>query len=147
MKLHSFIYSFTFFFAFALTNSSCKQGGSGSATGNDEAAYQQQVMSVEEIERSNPSRFLEAGGTYKENFWGDLMKVHGTVENKATVANYKDVVIEITFYSETETVLDTKQYTVYDYFPAHSTKPFDLKVSRPNACKKLGWTAIGGVAY
>src|SRR5438128_1620742 len=65
--------------------------------------YAEKVMTVEEIERNNPSKFLEASGTYNESFWGDNMKVHGKVVNKATVANYKDVVIEIIFYSKTET--------------------------------------------
>jgi hypothetical protein len=145
MKLYS-LTTIVFLSVFTFSSFSCRQNGAGN-TRNDEATYQEKVMSVEEIERSNPARFLVTGGTYRENFWGDLMKVHGTVENKATVANYKDVVIVITFYSATETVLDRKKYTIYDYFPAHSTKPFDLKVARPNACTKLGWTAIGGVAY
>src|ERR1051325_8908101 len=99
--------------------------GSGSSTTADPQTYQQKVMTVEEIERADPAKFLEAGGRYNENFWGDAMKVHGTITNKATVANYKDAVVEITFYSNTDTELDRKRYVIYKYLPAHSTVESD----------------------
>jgi len=125
----------------ALILSSCNNNNSGNST------YQQKVQTVEEIEKENPARFLDASGTYNPNIWGTAMKVHGTIKNNATVANYKDVTIEITFYSKTETVLDTKQYKIYDFFPAHETKNFELKIDKPSACQKLGWKAVNAVAY
>lgn len=105
-------------------------------------SYQEKVMTVEEIERANPAQFLDASGTYKETFFGDKVRVHGTITNNATVAGYKDVVVEIIFYSATETELDRKQYTIYDFFPAHQTKSFELKIVKPQACEKLGWNAV-----
>jgi hypothetical protein len=109
--------------------------------------YQEKVLTVEEIEQNDPASFLKASGTYNQNFWGDAMKVHGTIVNNATVANYKDVVVEVVFYSETETELDRKRYTIYDYFPAHSTKNFELKITKSAGCKKLGWSAIRATPY
>jgi hypothetical protein len=105
-------------------------------------SYQEKVMTVEEIERADPARFLSADGTYNMNFWEDKFKVHGVVKNSATVANYKDVVVEIIYYSGTNTELDRDRYTIYDYFPAHSEKNFELVVNIPKACKKLGWEAV-----
>ena len=128
-----------------LAAASCNSGG---FSGNTSAStYQEKVMSVEETERANPSQFLVADGTYRPNFWGDKMKISGTVENTATVANFKDVVIEVTFYSATQTVLDTRQYTLYEYVPAHSKKTFEWRVDAPQDCKKLGWRAVSGTPY
>jgi len=111
------------------------------------STYQEKVMTVEQIEQNDPSRFLKASGTYNKNFWGTAMKIHGEIENIATVANYKDVVVEVIFYSETETELDRKQYTIYDYFPAHSTKSFEIKADKPAGCNKLGWEAKSAKTY
>ena len=99
-------------------------------------------MSVEETEKANPARFLEASGTYNQNFWGTKLKVRGTIKNNATVANFKDVVVKATFLSQTETELGSQEYVIYDYFTANSTKQFELKIERPEACQKLRWEAI-----
>ena len=134
----------TALFALCLSILSCNNRGPGETSA---ASYQQQVQTVEEIEKADPARFLDASGTYNQNFWGTAMKVHGTIKNNATVANYKDVVVEIVFYSQTDTELDRKRYTIYDFFTAHSSKGFELKIDRPKACAKLGWTAVSAVPY
>jgi hypothetical protein len=113
----------------------------------DTGNYQTKVMSVEEIEKSQPARFLNASGKYNPTFWGDKFKVHGTITNKATVANFKDPVVEVTFYSSTETVLATERYTIYDYFPAHATKNFELAVPKYKNVKQLGWNVVSAVSY
>lgn len=99
--------------------------------------YQQQVMSIVETERQNPARFLTVEGTYRTNFWGDKMVVEGTINNVATVANYKDVVVTVYFMSETDTELSRENYVIYKRFPAHGKTPFELRVPRPDACKKV----------
>ena len=114
---------------------------------NSTVSYQQQVMSVEQMEKQNPAKFLFASGTYKSNFWGNAMNVHGTLTNNATVANYKDAVIQVVFYSHTQTELQRQNYTIFDYFPSHTTKNFELKVNRPAACEKLGLVAISATPY
>lgn len=120
---------------------------SGGTTHTDLKTYEEKVLTVEEIEQADPAKFLDASGQYKQNFWGTAMKVHGTIKNNATVANYKDVVVEVIFFSGTNTELDRKQYKIYDFFPAHSTKNFELKIDKPNSCKKLGWNAVSATPY
>ncbi len=66
--------------------------GSGSTLSD---SYQEQVMSVEEIERSQPTNFLSADGTYRETFWGDKIKVNCVITNNATVASYKDAIVRV----------------------------------------------------
>ena len=70
------------------------------------------------------------------------MKIHGVVKNAATVVDYKDVVVEVIFYTKTDTELERKRYTIFDFFPAHSSKEFELRIDRPHACSKLGLNAV-----
>lgn len=109
--------------------------------------YQEKVMTVLETEEADPTKFLEANGTYNDNFWGDKIKIHGSVSNNATVANYKDVVVEVTFYSSTKSVIETERYTIYDYFTAHSKKGFELKISKYKATNSVGWEVVSAIPY
>ncbi len=114
--------------------------------GNSNGGYQQQVQSVEEIERSEPTNFLSVVGTYNTNFWGDKFKIEGSINNAATVATYKDAVIKVTFYSKTKTELGSSNYTVYDFFPPHGQKKFELKVDKVGAANSVGLEVVGATA-
>ena len=121
------------------------KSGNGSATTVSQT-YQEKVMTVEEIERSQPTNFLTAEGNYNENFWGDKIKVHGVIKNKATVATYKDAVVRITYYSKTKTEIGSKDYTIYDIFPPHSEVKFELKINNYKDVKTIGWEVIQATA-
>lgn len=112
----------------------------------DSSTYQEKVMTVEEIERAQPAKFLSAGGTYNENFWGDMLKVHGKIKNNATVASFKDAVVKITYYSKTKTELGSKEYIIYENFPPHSEVAFELKIDNYKDVNSIGWTVINATA-
>lgn len=114
--------------------------GDSYRTGGD--TYQEKVMTVEEIERSQPTNFLTANGNYNENFWGDKIKVHGVITNSATVATYKDAVVRVTYYSKTKTELGNKQYTIYETFTPHSETKFELKIENYKDVNSIGWDVI-----
>ena len=119
-----------------IVSSACKnQNGNTQEESNKKAnteTYEEKVRSVEDIERSEPLKFLSNSATCDKNFWGDKIKIHGEISNSATVAEFKDVVIRVTFYSKTNTVIKADSYTVYDFFPPKSTKKYELKI---NNCK------------
>ena len=79
---------------------------------------------------------------YNENFWGDKIKVHGVVKNKATVATYKDAVVRVTYYSKTKTELGNKEYTIYEVFPPNSEVKFELKIENYKDVSTIGWDVI-----
>jgi hypothetical protein len=95
------------------------------------------------LEANNPEQYLDASGTYNQNFWGTKIKIQGYVENKAVFTKYKDVRIKITFFTETETEIGNENYIIYDYFPVGIKKEFELDVEYPAGTKKCGWDAIG----
>ncbi len=104
--------------------------------------YEEKVMTVEEIERSQPAKFLIADGKYKENIWGNKIKVNGVITNTATVASYKDAVVRVTYFTKTKTELGSKDYKIYEHFPPHSTIKFDLKIENYKDVNTIGWEVI-----
>lgn len=98
-------------------------------------------------ERAHPKAVLVASGTYHPNFWGTKEVINGIVSNKATHTNYKDVHLSVIFYSQTNSIISTQEYILYDYFPYGSTKAFSLKVDKPTAAATCGWLAVGSTYY
>lgn len=98
-------------------------------------------------EQYNPSAYLNANGTYRKNFWGDKITINGKVTNSATHTNYKDVYITVKFYSKTKSVIDSKTYVLYDYFPYGMAKDFELKVGIPSNMETCGWEATSATAF
>ena len=112
---------------------------------NSSNSYQEKVQSVEEIERSQPTNFLDASGTYNPTLFGNKIKVHGIIKNTATVATFKDAVVKVTYYSKTKTVLGSNKYTIYDFFPPHSEKNFELKIETYQDVSTIGWDVISAI--
>ncbi len=107
-----------------------------------ESDYQQSIMTIAETEAAYPTNYLDAGGKYRENFIGDKIKIDGIITNNATVTTYKDVVVQITFYSKTNTEIGTESYTIYEFFPPNSKKDFKLKIKNYSNVKSIGWNVI-----
>lgn len=103
--------------------------------------YQEQKLTLEQQEKQAPLQFISSDGTYRKNLFGRFV-LDGTITNTATIATYKDIVLEIRFYSRTETLLGTKQYTLYQYYPPGSKKTFQLKVDANSAATKIGWKIV-----
>ena len=134
-----------YIFALLFSLTACGQSGD-SSTSITEESYNQKVISVEETELSQPTTFLKADGNYKKNLIGTKIKLHGTITNSASVATFKDAVVQITFYSATQTELFNKNYTIYNYFPPHSTVEFELKTDNYKDVESIGVAVVGAVA-
>lgn len=109
---------------------------------NPKVEYYKNVISAESHEYSNPSKFLSADGEYRRTILGGKYRIQGNISNVATVASYKDVVLEISFYSRTKTRIGTTHVTLYDVFPSKQIKSFDIKVEAPKASAEVGWEVV-----
>ncbi len=114
---------------------------------NPSNQYSTKLKSVEEYEKENPSEFLRLKGQERSNLFGTKIKYKGVLENLATVVNYKDVVIEITFYSKTKTKFGTAEQTLSDFFPAHKNTAVDFKVDKPEQSDSIGISIKGAKYY
>jgi hypothetical protein len=121
---------------------------------------QRQPLTPEELraelkqqELFNPTGYLEykdvtlqpqkkkirnAGLFRKAEYVDDGALIEGYIVNKATLAKFKDVVIRVTFYSQTESIIDEQSYVFYEYYEPNSSKAFSLKVDPPKAYKTFG---------
>lgn len=104
--------------------------------------YQESVMTIQEIEATNPLNYLQADGTYNSNFIGEKVKINGIITNTATVTTYKDVTVRVNFYSKTNTLIGSEDYTLYEFYPPNSKQEFKLKVKAYNNVSTLGWEVI-----
>ncbi|WP_339890233.1 DUF4339 domain-containing protein [uncultured Flavobacterium sp.] len=109
---------------------------------SNESSYVESVMTIEQIEAQSPLDYLNASGTYNENFFGDAIKVNGIVTNSATMTTYKDITIRVDYYSKTKTLLNSEEYMLYEFYSPNSTKEFKLKVKNYNNVASLGWEVV-----
>lgn len=118
----------------AIALSACKE--------NKTENYQEKLMTIEQTEKAQPTTFLKAEGTYNKSLFGGKLNFDGVIRNNATVVTYKDVVVRLTYFSETKTEIGKIEHTVQDFFPPQSEKPFELKIENDKAIHSIGWEVI-----
>jgi len=106
---------------------------SGDEKANDEKAkdkYEQTKETLGETEKKNPKRFLSVEGDERKNLIRQTV-VKGTITNKATVASFKDIDVELSFYSETGALLLKDHEVVYKVVGPNSSENFKYKTYAP----------------
>ncbi|WP_162910733.1 hypothetical protein [Hymenobacter oligotrophus] len=96
-------------------------------------------------EQSTPSDYLEASGTYRRNLINELV-LEGDISNRATLAQFKDPVVTVEWYSKTNTLLANKSYSVYELLPAQGTVHFKLKTQAPAEVASVGMSISDATA-
>jgi hypothetical protein len=70
--------------------------------------------------------------------------IEGAVSSKAAFATFKDVVVKISFYSKTETLIKEENHVFYEYYEPGSTKYFSLKLDKlPEAYARFSLEITG----
>ena len=80
---------------------------------------------------------LTVTGSDKHNLVGQTV-IKGVVSNKATVAVYKDVDLQLDFYSKTGALLETDRETVYETIRPGQSKSFKTKYFAPKGSDSVG---------
>lgn len=104
--------------------------------------YQQAKETLEEKEKKNPVAFLLVSSHDKHNLIGQTV-VRGTVSNNAKVCAYKDVQLQLAFYSKTGTLLLTTNETVYDKIEPGKSAGFKAKEFAPKGTDSIAIKVIG----
>lgn len=89
-------------------------------------------------EQISPTEYLSVKATLRENITQKADLFHhtktdgyilsGSVKNSSTIAKFKDVVVQLTYLSETDTEIETKEFIMYKYFNPTSVTEFEYKV-------------------
>jgi len=82
-------------------------------------------------EKANPSSCVKTKISWRKNLVGETV-LQGTLTNTATISNFKDPVIVVTWLSKTNTPLATSRYPLYEYLGAKKTISYKLKVKAPS---------------
>lgn len=110
----------------------------GCSSGDDKTAdkakskdkYEQTKETLEETEKKNPQRFLSVSGHDKKNLWRQTV-IKGTISNSAKVASYKDVDVELSFYSKTGALLEKDHEVIYETIAPGSKADFKTRYFAP----------------
>lgn len=105
-------------------------------------SYAEKKMTIEQMENSEPLKFLSVDGNYNKSFWGTKIIIYGKITNRATMATFKDATVRITYYSKTKTDLGNKDYTIYELFQPNSTKKYKLKIDNFKNVNSIGLDII-----
>jgi hypothetical protein len=133
-----------------LSFSSCNSGGSTTAPSRPKTP-QELKWELERQEKSNPREYLSAKATMSPNkvktreaglfrdaqYKDDGYNIEGTIKNSASIARFKDVVLTVTFLSQTGTKLDEKDYVFYEFYEPNSSKGFKLHTYPPEPTKQF----------
>jgi hypothetical protein len=120
------------------------------ACGGDEKAddakakdkYEQTKETLEQTEKKNPKRFLTVEGSDRKNLIGQRV-IKGIISNKASVASYKDVDVEISFYSETGALLEKDHEVIYETIAAGGSTNFKTKYFAPKGTDSVAMKIAG----
>ena len=115
---------------------------------NDESAekpkdkYEQTKETLEEKEKKDPKRFLSVSGHDKRNLIRQTV-IKGTVSNTAKVASYKDVEVELTFFSKTGALLEKDHEVIYETIAPGKTASFKTKYYAPKGTDSVALKILG----
>ena len=115
-------------------------GNSKKATADNED-YQKTRNALKIKEEKNPKTFLLVNGDYKKNLIGQTV-IKGNVTNKASVAIFKDIDVNLFFYSKTKALLETDKETVFEVLHPGETKSFKTKYFTPKGTDSVGFNVV-----
>ena len=105
-------------------------------------SYNETKTSLKKKEEKNPPAFIIVKGNSKKNIVGQTV-VKGTLVNKASVATFKDVDIQLTFYSKTKALLETDKETIYQILNPGESQQFKTKYFAPKGTDSVGLKVLG----
>lgn len=129
------------FIVVSLVFASCSGDDKASdAKGKDK--YEQTKETLEQTEKKNPKRFLSVEGSDRKNLIGQRV-IKGTITNKASVASFKDVDVELSFYSETGALLEKDHEVIYETITAGNSTNFKTKYFAPKGTDSVAMKVVG----
>ncbi len=131
---------FLFFFAFPVIIFSCRSDVKKAST--EKEVYEKTKESLQEKEEKNPQNFLFAEGHNKRNLLGQIV-IKGSLTNKASVAVFKDVDINLSFYSKTHALLEQDKETIFEVLRPGESKNFKTKYFAPKGTDSVALAVLG----
>ena len=104
--------------------------------------YEQTKEDLAKTENKNPALFITVSGHDKRNLIGQTV-VKGTLTNIAKVSSFKDVELELSFYSKTGALLEKDKETIYETLSPGDSKNFKTKYFAPKGTDSVALKVTG----
>lgn len=101
-----------------------------------------QLPNQSEEEKKNPKAYLSIKGHDRRNLIGQTVII-GNVSNNAGSTSYKDVDMQLLFYSKTGTLLEKDRETIYEVLSPGESKRFKTKYFAPKGTDSVGFAILG----
>jgi hypothetical protein len=93
---------------------------------------------LESKEKRNPKTYLSVDYDLNYRLFSGKDEIKGTIYNSATMATFKDVILTVTYSSNTGTKLYSENFVVYDFIYPGSSADFNIKTYSPEGTKQIG---------
>jgi hypothetical protein len=93
---------------------------------------------LESKEKRNPKTYLSVDYNLNYRLFSGKDEIKGTIYNSATIATFKDVILTVTYSSNTGTNLYSENFVVYDFIYPGSSTDFNIKTYSPEGTKQIG---------
>lgn len=117
----------------ALAFASCKSGDSAK---KEKDSYEVAKESLAEKEQKNPANFITVTSRDKHNLIGQTV-IKGKLQSKAKVAAYKDIELELAFYSKTGALLEKDIEVIYETLQPGGEASFKSKYFAPKGTDSI----------
>lgn len=131
---------FLLFSVFSSIAFSCNSDAKKAST--EKEVYEKTKESLKAKEEKSPQNFLFVDGHDKRNLFGQTV-IKGSLTNKATIAVFKDVDINLSFYSKTHALLETDKETVFEVLHPGESKNFKTKYFAPKGTDSVALAVLG----
>ena len=88
-------------------------------------------MEVNKVKTRDEGLFNNA--EYSDDGWN----ISANIKSTATMAKFKDVVVKVSYFSETGTLLSSEDFIQYEFYEPNSVTPIFLKVYPPESFNKF----------
>lgn len=127
--------TFLFLLISIITLPSC--GSKASKEAKEKDGYEKAKESLEEKEKKNPLAFITVSSKDKHNLIGQTV-IKGSINNKAKICVYKDVQLELSFFSKTGVLLEKDNEIVYEIIEPGKSADFKTKYFAPKGTDSVG---------
>ena len=104
--------------------------------------YEQTKETLAETEKKNPSLFISVSSHDRKNIIGQRV-IKGSVTNNAKVISFKDIDLELSFYSKTGALLEKNHETIYETITPGGSADFKTKYFAPRDTDSVGIKVVG----
>ncbi len=104
--------------------------------------YERTKESLAETEKNNPRQFLSVNSRDRRNLIGKTV-INVTISSRATVASYKDVNIELSFFSKTGAILERDNEVIYETVAPGGSIEYKKKYKAPKGTDSVALKILG----